>query len=157
LLLKARQEVEERKLSYIAKLIAFIAFDPSIDVGQAHQLSRFAKELGYRQYCILALARDTSSFDPFKQDVGSIGRDKLSDAQSSFLSDCWDLKVKGFLWTGTDFDLHLYEIRPATFRCSLLEQHLQKPWASKVFRWKTSLLSRICSFMGTETYPQKKN
>jgi hypothetical protein len=44
LLLTAQREPEERKLSYLAKLIAFIAFDPSIDFGQARQLLRFAQE-----------------------------------------------------------------------------------------------------------------
>ena len=38
----------------------------------------------------------------------------LSDAQTSFLSDCWDLTEKGLLGTGTDLDLHLYEIRPGS-------------------------------------------
>jgi hypothetical protein len=54
----------------------------------------------------------TASFDLFEDHAGSIGRDKLSGAQTSFLSDCWDLKIKGLLWTGTDLDLNLYEIRP---------------------------------------------
>jgi len=94
-LLKAEREPEERKLPYIAKLLAHIPFESSIDVDMAHQLLRFAETLSYRQYCILELARDTSSFDLYDQSALTIGRDKLSDAQTSFLSDCWDLKGKG--------------------------------------------------------------
>jgi hypothetical protein len=112
LLLKAQREPEERKLAYIANLIAFIGFDSAIDAAMAHQLLRFASELSYRQYCILALAMRAASFDLFKDHASAIGRANLSGAQTSFLSDCWDLRVKGLLWTGTDFDLHLYEIRP---------------------------------------------
>lgn len=111
-LLKAEREPEECKLPYIAKLLAHIPFESSIDVGMAHQLLRFAETLSYRQYCILELARDTSSFDLYDQSAMKIGRDKLSDAQTSFLSDCWDLKGKGLLWTGTNFDIDLYEIHP---------------------------------------------
>ena len=112
LLLKAQREPQERKLDYIANVIPFIGFDSAIGVPIAHQLLRFASELSYYQYCILALAMHTASFDLFEDHAGSIGRDKLSAAQTSFLSDCWDLKIKGLLWTGTDLDLNLYEIRP---------------------------------------------
>jgi hypothetical protein len=49
-LLKAEREPEERKLPYIAKLLAHIPFDSSIDVDMAHQLLRFAETLSYRQY-----------------------------------------------------------------------------------------------------------
>jgi hypothetical protein len=112
LLLKAQREPEERKLPYIANLIASIAFDSAIDVAMAHQLLRFASELSYRQYCILALATRAALFDLFEDHAGAIGRKNLSSAQTSFLSDCWDLKVKGLLWTGTDLDVNLYEIRP---------------------------------------------
>jgi hypothetical protein len=126
LLLKAQREPEERKLPYIANLIAFIAFDSTIDVAIAHQLLRFASELSYGQYCILALATDTSSFNLFEEHVGSIGPGKLSGAQTSFLSDCWDLKVKGLLWSGTDLDLHLYEIRPGKIALQPLGSTLTK-------------------------------
>jgi hypothetical protein len=91
LLLKAQREPEERKLPHIASVIPFVGFNSEIDVPVAHQLLQFASELSYRQYCILALAMHTESFDLFKDHVGSIGRDKLSSAQTSFLSDCWDL------------------------------------------------------------------
>jgi hypothetical protein len=72
-------------------VIPFVGFNSEIDVPLARQLLRFASELSYRQYCILALAMHTESFDLFKDHAGSIGRDKLSSAQTSFLSDCWDL------------------------------------------------------------------
>jgi hypothetical protein len=88
LLLKAQREPEERKLPYIANLIASIAFDLGIDVAMAHQLLRFASELSYRQYCILALAIDASSFDLFEGHASSIGLQNLSGPQTSFLSDC---------------------------------------------------------------------
>jgi hypothetical protein len=126
LLLKAQREPEERKLPYIANLIAFIAFDSTIDVAIAHQLLRFASELSYHQYCILALAMHASSFNLFEEHAGSIGREKLSGAQTSFLSDCWDLRVKGLLWTGTDLDLHLYEIRPGYLSLQPLGSTLAK-------------------------------
>jgi hypothetical protein len=44
-LIAAQREYEERKLPLIAKLIAQILFDSSIDVGMAHQLLRFAETL----------------------------------------------------------------------------------------------------------------
>jgi len=128
-LLKAEREPEEHKLPYQAKLIADILFDPEIDLETAHQLLRFAEALSYRQYSILALARDTSSFDLYDGPAQNIGPDKLSNAQTSFLSDCWDLELKGLLWTGSSFDLNLYEIYPRRLNLQPLGKALLKALA----------------------------
>jgi hypothetical protein len=90
-LLRAEREPEERKLPYQAKLLSYIFFDESIDIGMAHQLLPFAEGLSYRQYCILALATNISSFDLYDEGIGKIGRDKLTDAQTS-------LKLSMFKW-----------------------------------------------------------
>jgi hypothetical protein len=72
------------------------------------------------------LAKDTSSFDLYDQPVGKIGLNNLSGHQTSFLSDCWDLKGKGLLWTGSDLDLNLYEVNPRQLALQPLGRALGK-------------------------------
>jgi hypothetical protein len=52
----AQREHEEKKLPYLANLLAFIAFESRIDVGTANHIVRIARSLSYRQFCVLALA-----------------------------------------------------------------------------------------------------
>ena len=56
-LLKAQREPEEKKIEYMGYLFASIAFNPEISVQMAHQLTKIAEQLTYRQLCILRLSR----------------------------------------------------------------------------------------------------
>jgi hypothetical protein len=55
-LLKSQREPEEKKIAYMGHLLANVAFDPAISTQMAHQLSKAAEQLTYRQLCILRLA-----------------------------------------------------------------------------------------------------
>lgn len=55
-LLKSQREPEEKKLPYMAHLLAGISFDSKINVHMAHQLIKMAEQLTYRQLCILRLS-----------------------------------------------------------------------------------------------------
>ncbi len=54
-LIASQREHEEEKIRYMGNLLASIAFDETVDPGQANHMVRLAGELSYRQYCILAL------------------------------------------------------------------------------------------------------
>ena len=56
ILLKSQREPEEKKLPYMANLFANIAFDSTISSEMAHQVTKTAGELTYRQLCLLRLA-----------------------------------------------------------------------------------------------------
>jgi hypothetical protein len=112
LLLRVQREPEERKLPYMAKLLASIALNADIDVGFAHQLLRFGNDLSYRQYCILALTARKSLFDLFEGPCEGLSFE-LTNSQLSFLSDCYELRELGLLRTGTAMDWSMYEVRPA--------------------------------------------
>lgn len=55
-LISAQREHEERKLPYLANLLAYIAFESRIDVGMANYMIKTASSLTYRQYCVLSVA-----------------------------------------------------------------------------------------------------
>jgi hypothetical protein len=62
-LLRSQREAEERKLPYMAHLLSSIAFDKSISAKLAHQLTKTAEALTYRQLCLLKIA-------VFRQEIG---------------------------------------------------------------------------------------
>jgi hypothetical protein len=55
-LLKSQREPEERKLPYMAKLLASVSFDSSVSAEMSHQLVKAAEQLTYRQLCLLKVA-----------------------------------------------------------------------------------------------------
>lgn len=62
-LLRSQREPEEKKLPYMAHLLANIAFDTKVNAYLAHQISKIAEQLTYRQFCILWLATIEDSFE----------------------------------------------------------------------------------------------
>jgi len=60
-LISAQREHEEKKLPYLANLLASIAFESRIDVGMANYMVKIASSLTYRQYCVLSLAVSAAS------------------------------------------------------------------------------------------------
>lgn len=56
-LITAAREYEERKVRHYGSLISSITFQQNIDLAQANLLLRLARDLSYRQLCILALAQ----------------------------------------------------------------------------------------------------
>src|SRR5207245_7578611 len=67
-LLKSQREPEEKKIPYMAHLLSSVAFDPEISAQMAHQITKAAEQLTYRQFCILKLAI-------MKQEFGLRGED----------------------------------------------------------------------------------
>ena len=55
ILMKSQREPQEKKLPYFAHLLAGLAFSDEIGAHMAHQLTKAAEQLTYRQLCILKL------------------------------------------------------------------------------------------------------
>ena len=55
-LLKSQKEPEEKKLPYMAHLLANLAFETEISAAMAHQMTKMAESMTYRQLCILHLS-----------------------------------------------------------------------------------------------------
>ena len=56
ILLKSQRESEEKKLPYMAHLLAATAFHPEVSAPMAHQIIKTAEQLTYRQFCILRIS-----------------------------------------------------------------------------------------------------
>ena len=68
-LLKARDEYEEKKLPYYSNLIAQMAFDPSWSYQRLNAMIRMFDQLIYRQLQFMALAMQKGNIDTSQWDV----------------------------------------------------------------------------------------
>ena len=96
-LLAAQKEHEERKLPYIAKLLAFTAFQPQVDRGMANYLVKLASALTYRQYCLLEIANNRRGYN--LQPSGLLNRSQRENASQVFaaLAECYELYGLGLV------------------------------------------------------------
>lgn len=103
-LLKARDEPQEKKIPYIGSLFEKGCFDSSIDSGTLHFLCKESENLTYRQLCIIKIAHEmrerryplrSKSF----QNLITIKdiRRSTTPEQFSTLIECVVLRDKGYL------------------------------------------------------------
>ena len=95
ILLKSQREPEEKKIPYMAHLLSSVAFDAEIGAHMAHQLSKTAEQLTYRQLCLLKLAVVKDSFGLRAEDYRNQGQFHKSLYQ--VLYECLDLYHRGFI------------------------------------------------------------
>ena len=69
-LIAAQREFEEKKIYFMGRLLANIAFDDSTDRAQANFLVRTAESLSYRGLCILFVAGNVNEFGLFDKAFG---------------------------------------------------------------------------------------
>ena len=107
-LLKAQREPEERKIRYMGFSFSSIAFDSQISVQMAHQLTKIAEQLTYRQLCILKLSEVKDRYELRREDYrdhGEIGKDLYQ-----VLYECAELYNKEFINFRGKADLHGREL-----------------------------------------------
>lgn len=86
-LLSAKQEHEQKKLPYLAKLFSNLTFKPYFKQGEANHLLTVAESLTYQQFCILAIVARREEFDLRQHrwpENGSMPAENLDLAQQAF-------------------------------------------------------------------------
>ena len=99
IMIAAQHEYEERKIPYLAKLYANIAFHPEIDRGGANALIRLAQSMSYRRLLLLSLFSRRELIDDKDMPVRVPG-DNLTSEDHSLLQDIYDLHKTGLLDQG---------------------------------------------------------
>jgi hypothetical protein len=114
-LLKSQREPEEKKLPYMAHLLANISFDSSINISFAHQLIKSADQLSYRQLCIINLAVNKETFGLRMTNYRNQGNFKIDLMQ--VLYECYDLSRKAYInLGGSDVAFGPTDISPGTIK-----------------------------------------
>ena len=94
-LLKSQREPEEMKIPYMGHLLSNVAFDAAISVHMAHQITKAAEQLTYRQLCLLKLATVKDGFGLRAEDYREQGQ--FQKGLYQILYECLDLYHRGFL------------------------------------------------------------
>ena len=110
ILMKSQREPEEKKLPYMAHLLSSLAFDSGIGVSMAHQLTKAAETLTYRQLCIMNLIVVKDHFALRPEDYrghGSFSRELLQ-----VLYEYFDLYRRGFVNFGGEVAFGPSDVNP---------------------------------------------
>ncbi len=94
-LLKSQREPEEKKIPYMGHLLSSLAFDSEIGAHMAHQITKAAEQLTYRQLCLLKLAVFKDAFDLRNEDYRNQGQ--FQKGLYQVLYECLDLSHRGFV------------------------------------------------------------
>ena len=111
ILLKSQREPEEKKLPYMANLFANIAFDSTIGSEMAHQVTRTAGELTYRQLCLLRLAVIKDEFNLRESDYR--GQGSFAKEVYQVLYKCLGLYSRGYINFGGGVVFGPTDVKPA--------------------------------------------
>ena len=109
-LLKSQREPEEKKIPYMGHLLSSVAFDTEIGPHMAHQITKAAEQLTYRQLCLLKLSVVKDSFGLRAEDYRKEGQ--FQKGLYQILYECLDLYHRGFLNFGGEVAFGPTDIAP---------------------------------------------
>lgn len=124
ILLKSQREPEERKLPYIAKLFTNVAFDQNVSAEMAHQLTKTAEQLTYRQLCILRLVDSKNRFGLRAGDYR--GQGTFPKSLYQVLYECLDLYVRGLVNFSGDVAFGPTDVKPGAMTVQALGADLYR-------------------------------
>ena len=115
ILMKSQREPEEKKLPYMAHLLANLAFDPGIGSHMAHQVTKTAEQLTYRQLCVLKLIMTKEHYTLRKNDYRNAGEAFPAELYQLFY-EYFDLHNRGYIDSGTGTMLGLTDLNPSAVK-----------------------------------------
>lgn len=111
ILLKSQKEAEEKKIPFMAHLLANVAFSPEITVALGEQMIKATEQLTYRQLCLLQLAATKQKFTLRKTDYR--GSNSFPRELYQLLHECHDLYHRGFINFGNSAALTMIDTNPS--------------------------------------------
>lgn len=109
-LLKSQRETEEKKLPYMAHLLASTAFHPDVSAPMAHQIIKTAEQLTYRQLCILRISAGPEGLAIPKGNFRGYG--SFPHELSQILYEYLDLYHRGYINFGGEVAFGPTDVEP---------------------------------------------
>ncbi len=109
-LLKSQREPEEKKLPYMAHLLANLAFNTEISAAMAHQMTKAAESLTFRQLCILQLSATKERFNLRQESYR--GQEGFSKDLYQLIYEYYDLDNRGLINFGDTLAATLVDVNP---------------------------------------------
>ncbi len=103
-LIKAKNEHQEKKLPLLGMFIANLAFSAEVGVGEANHLLRVAEAMTYRQMVLLGLLRIKGEIEAIqlREEDYSDPNDEFPTQLVSLLQEIYDLTNLGIVWRLSD-------------------------------------------------------
>jgi hypothetical protein len=103
-LIKAKNEHQEKKLPLLGRFIANLAFSGEVGIGEANHLLRVAEVMTYRQMVVLGLLLLKGEIDsiPLREEDYSDPNDEFPSELVSLLQEIYDLADLGIVWRLSD-------------------------------------------------------
>lgn len=114
-LLAAKDETEAKKLVVLGRLLAGIAFDPTVSREQAHILLKAAESMSYRQLLLLVLFASENHLSGARE-ADYRNEPSLSGELIALLDEIFELVRRGLLTNGAHAALSLVDIQPSKLR-----------------------------------------
>lgn len=114
-LIAAQREHEERKIPFMGRLLANIAFDASVDRAQANFLIRTAESLSYRALCLIFVASRASVLQLRETSYINF-HEKQTPEFVSIITETYDLVSKGLINNGKHIAVDALGLTPREFR-----------------------------------------
>ena len=123
-MVRCQRESSERKLPYIAHLLAGVAFDDTVDLDMAHQMILAAEQLTYRQLCIMRLAKTKETYSLRSDNYRS--QSYFAKDLYSVLYECADLDRRALITIVDTAVLGLTDVKPGAMELQALGNDLHR-------------------------------
>ncbi len=97
ILIKAKNEHEEKKAPYIANVYSNIVFNDQIHIAEANHYLRIASNLTYRQLCILSLLSNQEAVSKLRNNDYTDVEGKVGAMQGSLLQEIFETNQTGLM------------------------------------------------------------
>lgn len=121
-LIKIQRTAEERKVPFIANIIANVCFDEEIDEHLAHILIRTSEALSYRQFCLLSIFQNNDYGLRSENYVES--PEDVSESTSIVLTEIFDLFKMNCVCVEETFMLDYYWVKPSAMELTSIGKRL---------------------------------
>ncbi len=98
ILLKAADEMNEKKLKHIGYLTSSFAFPPEISADSAHRLLQDIENLSYRQLCLMKIASEKEKFQLCDKSTLEGRKQPYHIDLSHICDECVDLYDQGYIY-----------------------------------------------------------
>ncbi len=98
ILLKAADEMNEKKLKHISYLTSSFAFPPEISADSAHRLIQCVENLSYRQLCLMKIASEKEEFQLCDKSTLKRRKQPCHIDLSHICDECVDLYDHGYIY-----------------------------------------------------------
>jgi hypothetical protein len=122
ILSKAQREAEEKKLPYMANLLANVAFEKTVSGEMSHQIARIAESLSYRQLCLIFLFSGLV-MAPLRS-IDYRAENSFSLELLQVLYEAYDLHSKGLVNNGGEVAFGITDLKPSSMRVEGLGSHI---------------------------------